>query len=327
MQIYVHNRLADAAAPITRTDWDRVCGRLSRQAELSIGSDPGAFHARAAGVEVLVASPLGLRELMPFSAPRLKIIFVTWAGLDRLAPYDWLPTGVALLNNSGAHALKAAEYVVMAMLMLVNGIPSLVRAQAAQRWLPAVGRTLAGRHVVVVGLGAIGGAAATLAQRLGMRVTGVRATPRPHPACEVVVGVEDLDALLPRADFVALALPHSAMTERLLDRRRLSLLPSHAGIVNVGRGQSVEEGALCDLLDAGRLGGAVLDVFESEPLPPGHRAWTTPNLVVTPHMSADDPDTVTGATLEILVDNLNAFAQGAPLPNEFDVLRGTRVRA
>lgn len=327
MQIHVHNRAADAAAPITLADWQRASHRLDAACELSVGSDPAAFHARAAQVEVLVASPRGLRELLPLAAPRLRVVFVTWAGLDALAPFDWLPPGVVLLNNSGAHALKAAEYVVMAMLMMVNGMPALARAQAAGRWTPAVGRTLAGRHVVVVGLGAIGGAAATLARQLGMRVTGVRATPRPHPACEAVVGVDALDALLPRADYLALALPRSAATEHLLDRRRLSLLPAHAGLVNVGRGQTVDQAALLDLLDAGRLAAAVLDVFESEPLPPGHRAWTTPNLVVTPHMSADDPDTVTDATLAILVDNLNALRRGEPLPNQFDVVRGTRVRA
>ena len=75
------------------------------------------------------------------------------------------------------------------------------------------------------------------------------------------------------------------------------------------------------------MSGAVLDVFDPEPIPPGHRLWTTPNLVVTPHMSADDPDTVTDATLAILVDNLNALRRGEPLPNQFDVVRGTRVRA
>jgi phosphoglycerate dehydrogenase-like enzyme len=326
MLIHVHNRLADAA-PITRADWDRACGRLESPYELSIGSDPAAFLAVAARLEVLVATPMGLRELLPLQAPKLRLVFVTWAGLDRLAPFDWLPPGVTLLNNSGAHAPKSAEYVLMGLLMIASGMPALARAQHEGRWVTAVGRTLAGRRLLVVGLGAIGGATATLAQRMGLHVTGVRTTPRPHPACEAVVGLDALDAALAATDDVALALPQSASTHHLLDGRRMSLLPAHAGIVNVGRGATIDETALCDLLDAGRLGGAVLDVFEAEPLPPGHRAWTTRNLVVTPHMSADDPDTVIDATVGILVDNLNAWQRGAPLPNEFDVVRGTRVRS
>ncbi len=326
MLIHVHNRPADAA-PITRADWDRACGRLEVPCELSVGTDPAAFLAVASRLEVLVASPVGLRELLPLQTPQLRLVFVTWAGLDRLAPFDWLPPGVTLLNNSGAQALKAAEYVLMGLLMIINGMPALAHAQREARWVTAVGRTLAGRRLLVVGLGAIGGATATLAQRMGLRVTGVRTTPRPHPACEAVVGLDALDAALAATDYVALALPHSASTHHLLDLRRMSLLPAHAGIVNVGRGATIDETALCDLLDAGRLGGAVLDVFETEPLPPGHRAWTTPNLVVTPHMSADDPDTVIDATVGILVDNLNARQRGAPLPNEFDVARGTRVRS
>ncbi len=327
MQIYFHNHSADAAAPLTEGEWQRHAQGLRPEGRPLFGSDPAQFRIHAPQVEVLVASPMGIRDLLPLATPHLRLLFVTWAGLDRLAPYDWVPPGVIVLNNSGAHALKAAEYVVMGMLMLKNSMPALARAQAEHRWIPAVGRTLAGGHLVVVGLGAIGGATATLARKVGMRVTGVRSTPRPHPDCEVVVGLDALDAVLPTADFVALALPHSPSTHHLLDRRRLALLPARAGIVNVGRGRTIDEAAMCDLLEAGRLAGAVLDVFEEEPLPPAYRAWTTPNLVVTPHMSADDPDTVNDATIEILVRNLVAWQRGEPLPNEFDLVRGTRVRA
>jgi phosphoglycerate dehydrogenase-like enzyme len=327
VKIHIHHRLADAAAPITAAEWGAVASRSTLPLEVTFGTDLAAWREAAPDAEVLVASPLGVRELIPLGGSRLRLVFVTWAGLDRLVPYDWLPRGVRLLNNSGPHGLKAAEYALMGMLMIRNGMPALARAQEARQWVPAVGRTLAGCHVLVVGLGAIGGATATLARRLGMRVTGVRGAPRPHPDCETVVAPEALDALLPTADFVVLALPLSTSTTGLLGRERLARLPAHAGIVNVGRGATVDETALCDLLDEGRLGGAVLDVFEAEPLPPGHRAWTTRNLVVTPHMSADDPDTVNGATLEVLLANLEAFARGEPMPNEFDIVRGSRVRA
>ena len=326
MRIHIHNCREDAA-PITAADWGRASHRLDAPSVTTIGSTVAELRAVESGLEVLVASPMGLRQLLPITAPRLRIISVTWAGVDRLAPFDWVPPGVLLLNNSGAHALKAAEYVVMALLMLVNGMPALARSQADHRWVSAIGRTLAGRRLTVLGLGAIGGATATLAHRLGLTVTGVRGRPQPHPDCAAVVGVDALDGLLPTTDFLALALPYSETTANLIDRRRLMLLPAHAGVVNVGRGRTIDEDALCDRLAAGLLGGAVLDVFRDEPLAVDHRAWATPNLVVTPHMAADDPDTVIIATLDILIENINTWRRGAPMPNEFDVARGSRVRA
>ena len=310
MQIHIHNRLDDAAAPLTRAEWDAVAQRLSFEATLSIGSDARAFHARAPNIEVLVSSPKGVRDLLPFDAPRLRLLFVTWAGLDRLAPYDWVPPDVVVLNSSGAHALKAAEYVVMGLLMMKNGMAALARAQADRTWSPAVGRTLAGRHLVIIGLGAIGGATATLARRLGMRVTGVRSTPRPHPDCDAVVGVDGLDSLLLIADFVALALPQSPATDRLLDRRRLSLLPAHAGIVNVGRGRTLDETALCDLLDAGRIAAAVLDVFESEPLPPDHPLWSSPNLIISPHVAGSCGARGRERLADFVAENVGRFVAG-----------------
>jgi phosphoglycerate dehydrogenase-like enzyme len=313
---------------MTQADWQAASAALQVPCVLSIGSSVEDYRAVAAAVDVLVASPLGLWDLLPLESPALKIVSLTWAGIDRLAPFDWVPPGITLLNASGAHAQKGAEYVVMALLMLANRVPALAVAQAGHRWVDgAFGRTLAGSHLTVIGLGAIGGRTATLARALGLSVTGVRANPRPHPDCARVVGLDGLDAVLPGTDFVALALPFNAGTDRLLDARRLDLLPRHAGLVNIGRGRTVDENALFDRLDAGRLGGAVLDVFEDEPLGVDHRAWRTRNLFVTPHMSADDPSTVSSSILSILVDNLNAHARGLPMPNEFDTARGSRARA
>jgi glyoxylate/hydroxypyruvate reductase len=108
----------------------------------------------------------------------------------------------------------------------------------------------------------------------------------------------------------------------LLDRRRIGLLPAGAGVVNIGRGALLDQDALCDALDAGALGGAILDVFVPEPVPPGHRLWATRNLVMTPHVSADDPLTYNPNSLDIFFQNLRALRDGAPLPNRFDIARG-----
>jgi phosphoglycerate dehydrogenase-like enzyme len=153
-------------------------------------------------------------------------------------------------------------------------------------------------------------------------VTGVSRRGAPHPDCARVVPTSALDSVLPGTEFLVLACPLTAETRGLMDRRRLSLLPKGAGVVNIGRGALLEEDALCDLLDAGHLGGAVLDVFTTEPVPPEHRLWATPKLVMTPHISTDDPGTYNVITLGLLLRNLRALRDGQPLPNAFDTRRG-----
>jgi phosphoglycerate dehydrogenase-like enzyme len=108
----------------------------------------------------------------------------------------------------------------------------------------------------------------------------------------------------------------------MLTRDRLSGLPRGAGIVNIGRGELLDQDALCDLLDSGHLSGAVLDVFSPEPIQPGHRLWTTPNVIISPHTAADDPATYNARSLDIFLENLRAWRGGEPLPNQFDIARG-----
>ena len=208
----------------------------------------------------------------------------------------------------------------MALLMLVNRMPALMTAQREGRWEPRHGGALAGRRVVVVGLGTLGGGAAQHAKQFGMHVTGVRTRAEPHPACDRVVA--DLDSVLPEAEFLYLATPLTGATRNLLSRERIARLPKGAGIANVGRGALLDQDAAMDALDSGQLGGAVLDVFDPEPIPPGHRLWTTPNLIITPHTSADDPATYNARSLDIFFDNLRALRESRPLPNRFDIERG-----
>ena len=288
----------------------------------SFGGDRAGFEAACPDMEVLVAQTAALVDLIPFHAPKLKMIFVTSAGLEKLAPFTWLPPGVPILNNRGTHAVKAGEYGIMAILMLASRIPALATSQREQRWAARHGSVLAGRHIVFVGLGALGGTVAHHAKAFGMKVTGVRATAAPHPACDTVVGMDQLDSVLPTAEFLFMAAPLTPATTNLLSRERLALLPKDAGVVNIGRGGSVDQDAIMDSLDEGHLSGAVLDVFTPEPIPAGHRLWTTKNLLITPHVSADDPNTYNDRTLDIFFDNLRALRDGHPLPNEFKLDRG-----
>jgi glyoxylate/hydroxypyruvate reductase len=325
MRIHLQNPDNDPLFDFSRAMWEAAAVRapdIGAGHSVTIGVTPADFVAAMRDAEILVTDVSVIRALFPCSAPHLKIIFLTNAGLDGLAPFDWLPPGVALLNNRGTHAAKSGEFAIMSILMLANRVPAMVTNQRHGAWRKLWGSVLTGRNLTVIGLGTLGGATADHAARFGMRVTGVRANPAPHPACVRVVGPDALDDVVAQTEFLVLACPLTAATRGMMSRRWLECLPPAAGIVNIGRGELLDQNALCDLLDQGHLSGAVLDVFTPEPIPPGHRLWSTPNLIISPHTSADDPATYNKRSLDIFLDNLRAWRDGRPMPNRYDVERG-----
>ncbi len=323
MRIHLQNPDNDPLFDFSHDMWDAAASRAGEAGHsVTIGSTPADFAAAMEEAEALVTDAGVIKAFFPCRAPRLKLLFATNAGLERLAPFDWLPPGVVLMNNRGAHATKAGEFAIMSVLMLANRVPEMVTNQRRGHWQKLWGSALTGRSVTIIGLGTLGGNTAEHVARFGMRVTGVRTNPAPHPACDRVIGADELDAVLPDTDILVLACPLTDATRGLMTRGRLAALPQGAGLVNIGRGQLLDQDALCDLLDNGHLSGAVLDVFTPEPIPPGHRLWTTPNLIISPHTSADDPATYNPRSLDIFLENLRAFRDGSPLPNRFDTVRG-----
>ncbi|PWC47038.1 D-2-hydroxyacid dehydrogenase [Azospirillum sp. TSA6c] len=300
----------------------RARSGLASDTVVTLAHDKAGFRTamETAGF-LLIPVPI-VRELLPHPAPHLKAIMCPSAGLEALAPYEWLPTGVALLNNSGAQTEKVGEYVVMALLMLANHMAGTVRSQRDRIWKRELGTPLRGGRLTIVGLGSLGGAAARWATTFGMKVTGVRTSDRPHVDCEQVVSFASIDRVLPQTDFLLIACPLTPSTANLISRERLALLPSHAGVINIGRGSVLDEDALCDALECGRLGGAVLDVFTTEPLPAAHRLWDAPGVLVTPHISAHDPNTLMPRTLDILFSNVRRWASGEAMSNRYVIERG-----
>lgn len=328
MRIHLQNPVNDPLFRFSREMWDAAVARAGGRAGeigaghvMSLGETAGELTEGMAQAEALISDTGTIKASFPLHAPQLRLIMATSAGLNLLAPFDWLPPGVGLLNNSGTHADKAGEFALMSVLMLANRIAGFVTDQRAGRWNKRWGSVLRGRRVVVVGLGSLGGAAAKHFTAFGMHVTGVRTRAEPHPCCAEVITIADLDQALAAAEFLVLACPLTEATRNLIDRRRLALLPDGAGLVNIGRGALLDQDALCDALDAARL-AAVLDVFTPEPVPPGHRLWSTPNLIMSPHTSADDPNTYNPDSLDIFFANLLARRDGRPMPNLFDVQRG-----
>ncbi|WP_419900459.1 D-2-hydroxyacid dehydrogenase [Roseomonas sp. USHLN139] len=325
MRIHVQNPAGETVFPITSAQWQAAVARAPDMADLqvSFAHDEAGYAAAMQEAtllvtwtrEVLARFGQGQLKASRAAAPKLQTIFCTSAGLDRLAPFAWLPDDVALLNNRGAHANKAGEFGIMALLMLANHIPYFAERQREARWAPRFASVLAGRRLVVVGLGSLGGAVAARAKQFGMTVTGVRHTAAPHESCDRVVAQSDIDSVLPEADYLLLACPLTPQTRGLMDARRFALLPRGARVVNMGRGGLWDQEAMADALEAGHLGGVVTDVTTPEPLPAEHRLWRTPGLFITPHMSSDDPETYNDNSLDILFANLRAARAGKAMPN------------
>lgn len=240
---------------------------------------------------------------------------------------DALPPSAELTCATGAYGLPVAEHLLAMLLALLKHIPTCRDAQNRGEWIhvPASGM-VAGSTVLIVGLGDIGTAFARMVHALGARVMGVKQTVSgPIDGVDEVHAVENLDALLPLSDVVALALPGTTRTSRMFDARRLSLMKKDALLLNVGRGSAVDIEALCDALEAGRLGGAALDVFDPEPLEPGHRVWNMHRVLITPHIAGGLLVRRTReAVFDICIGNLKRFTSGQPLINSVDRASGYR---
>ncbi|MFT5219298.1 MAG: phosphoglycerate dehydrogenase-like enzyme [Planctomycetota bacterium] len=249
-------------------------------------------------------------------APKLKWIHCIGAGVEHLCPMDWVPEGVTITNNKGAHADKAGEFALMAVLMLHNKMPAILSNQRKAEWNSLFSTPIEGKTVGLIGVGSIGGGAAQQLSKLPVHVIGVSRHGRPHQHVDEMVAMDQLDAVLPRMDYIFVSVPSTPETIDLFSRNRLQLLKPGAGIINVGRGSTMDYTALAELLVAGHLSGAIIDVFEEEPLPAGSPLWSAPNFVVTPHVSADDGDRYVPITLEMFFTNLRRYVNGEPLMNQ-----------
>jgi phosphoglycerate dehydrogenase-like enzyme len=250
-------------------------------------------------------------------AQRLRWIHQTGAGISHLLPLDWLPDHVVLTNSRGVHEQKAGEFAACALLMLNNLIPIYVTNQRKQRWVQEFNDPIDGRTVVVVGVGHMGSAAARRARQLGLRVIGVRRSDAAHPDFDAVHPVEHLHDTLPEADFLLVTAPLTTGTEGLIGAAELDLLKPTAGLINMARARIVDYEALAERLRTRRLRGAILDVFDPEPLAEDSPLWHCDNLIISPHASSDSLD-YSERVLAVFVDNLRRLRAGQPLRNRID---------
>jgi phosphoglycerate dehydrogenase-like enzyme len=270
-------------------------------------------------VEVLLAlrPPAGSWE----RATRLRLLQVPGAGVDSVLPAPDLPASVAVCNAAGAHFPHMPEFAMAMLLSLAKGVPRFVVQQQQRRWRPRNPIVLHGTTMAVIGLGTIGEGIAGFARGLGMRVVGVRRSGGSVEGIDHVVTPDRLAEVLPGCSSVVVITPLTPETRNLVDAEALGHLPDGALLVDLSRGGVVDPDAVVAALRSGKLAGAALDVFETEPLPDDSPLWDEPNLLITPHTAGLSPDYF-GRIADIFLANLDALAAERPPPTAVDRSRG-----
>jgi phosphoglycerate dehydrogenase-like enzyme len=283
------------------------------------GGDEVALEGHLADAEALLGWRIPVAALG--RAKRLRWIQLTSAGADHVLDVRPDLGDVVLTNARGIHGALMADYAVGVMVMLQWGFPRLLRLQQARTWRHQYTEPLAGKTVGILGVGAIGGEIARRGAAMGMTVLGVRREPLPAEGVSRMYGPDGLGELLPRCDFVVVVVPATPETRRMLGERELRAMRRGAYLVNIARGSVVDEAALVRVLADGWLGGAALDVFETEPLPAESPLWAMENVIVTPHISGE-PDEYPKRVMGVVAENVARWREGRPLLNVVDPRRG-----
>ncbi|MCM4083120.1 NAD(P)-dependent oxidoreductase [Paractinoplanes hotanensis] len=262
-------------------------------------------------IDVLIANrvPAGLLH----RCERLAWLHLTGSGTDHVPAHE-IPPGLRVTTSAEVPVRAVAEFTVGALLALGKQTHQLVDRQRRHEWSVPDATLLGGSHLVLLGLGRIGGAIARLAEPFGMRVTAVTRTAQPSAWADAVLPAARLADAVLDADHLVCAVPSTPQTRGLVSARVIAALPSTASVVNVGRADVLDTAALVAALTAGRLRGAVLDVHDEEPLPAASPLWDVPRLWITPHSAFRFP-AEEHAVAQVFLAQLRSWRGGAPEPD------------
>jgi glyoxylate/hydroxypyruvate reductase len=254
------------------------------------------------------------------SLPNLMLILSQGAGVDHILADPQLPRRVPILRLIDPYMTRSmVEYVTFQVLRLHLKEPDFRRQQEARIWRQLVPPSAHDRHVGILGLGELGSACALALTGLGFRVSGWSRTPKRLEGVTCYSGPDEYDAFLAQSEILACLVPLTSETRGILGRATFERLPRGAGLINAGRGGHLVEADLLSALDSGQIGDAVLDVFETEPLPPEHPFWSHPHIVVSPHVAAlTNPETAA----EVIGANLRRLLAGDNFPDRIDLKSG-----
>lgn len=272
-----------------------LTGSIVRDADIMIG------WSRSMQEEVLAADS------------KIKWIQAWSAGVDKMPLRELEEKGIQLTNASGVHSVPITEHIFAMILAFNRNLHLAIRQQSNNKWDTSGTFTeLAGKTIVIIGVGQIGSHTARVAQAFGMRTVGVRNSGKSDPYVESMYKVDQLDEALAQGDYIVNILPLTDETRGLFNTARFSAMKDSAFFVNVGRGQTVVTDDMVQALQSGGLAGAGLDVFEEEPLPADHPLWNLDNVIMTPHM-AGDTDRYGERAVDIFLENLKHYVNGEPL--------------
>lgn len=298
--------------------------QLSRDGRVHDDGDTSHGSLEHARVLFRGGMPAAVLDHVVGRAPRLEWIHSYSAGVERVATPLVRSRGLIVTNGRGVFSRPIAEYLVMMLLAVQRRLPQLLELQRERTWQPLPGRELASITVGIVGFGSIGAEVANMLAPFGTPIIATRRHPErgagEHPNVELLA-LDQLDELLRRSDAVLVTAPLTEETAGLIGAHELQEMKEGAWLFNIARGRLVDEVALRRALEAGWIGGAVLDVFTEEPLPPESPLYETPNVIITPHTSWAS-DRVLDRSLDLFVDNLQRFTAGRPLRNVVDLEAG-----
>lgn len=305
---------------------------LRQKSTLVIGDSPADFSRTTADAEIIFnwSGSLALLRDVFLMAPRVRWIHSRAAGLEQTLFPELIESQVILTNGSGVFSASLGEFALAAMLYFAKDFRRMIRNQAAGIWEQFDVNTVSGQTLGIVGYGSIGRAVAVRARALEMKVLGLnrrvsldstRATPERDSLVDEFYGPEQRLQMLSHCDYVVVSLPLTEQTKGLIGEPEFAVMKENAVVINVGRGPTIDEAAMIKALSEKRIRGAALDVFEQEPLPPGHPFYSLENVLLSPHCADHTPDWLDNS-MRFFLMQLDRFRLGDALLNVVDKSSG-----
>jgi phosphoglycerate dehydrogenase-like enzyme len=263
--------------------------------------------ASATGASILVAKAQDISAALVAALPKLRWIQALTTGVDPLRALD-IPATVTITSARGIHGPQMVELALLYMLSLNRDLPRMLRNQRHATWQRCGQRLLLGKTIVIVGVGSISEVLAARCKAFGLRVVGITGR-RQADGFDELYTREHLHEAAARADFLVLLTPYTPETHHMIDAAVLAAMPKKSYLINIARGKVVDEGALIEALRSGRIAGAALDVFETEPLPESSPLWSFENVILTPHIGGMS-DIYADQIMPLLMHNLHAYLAG-----------------
>jgi len=299
---------------------------LRQKAMIVVGDSAAEFAQAAVDAEIILnwSGSLALLRKVFLISPRVRWIHSRSAGLEQMLFPALVASKVIVTNGSGVFSPSLGEFALAAILYFAKDLGRMIRNQMCGVWEPFEVTMVSGQTLGIVGYGSLGRAVAARARALGMNVLGLRRvsqTSNEDSLIDKVYGSEELSEMLPRCDYVVVTVPLTERTRGLIGDTEFAVMKKNAVLINVGRGPTVEEGAMIKALSQRRIRGAALDVFDQEPLPQGHPFYALENVLLSPHCADHTPDWLDNA-MRFFLEQLERFRRGETLLNIVDKASG-----